>query len=174
MFDRPSRSLPLLALLFVMPQTLFVIGDYMAVGIRFPFFRFQLVFQSITQADGSIATAITPSFITIIKELQFIPSGMVGSPLGRTAIATYVWFAGLIMLVAAAALVISWQVLENPGHSRYPGWLIILVGGLFILWAIIQFGPLFSGPVGYTIPVGIPFLLYSGYQFIQAAKGEEE
>ena len=173
MFDRPSRSLPLLALLFIVPQSLFVIGDYIAVGIRFPFFRFQLVFQVITQPDGSLTTAITPSIITVIKEMQFIPSGMVGSALGRTAVATYVWLAGLIVLLASAALVLSWQVLDNPDHNRYPGPLIFLAGGLFILWAIIQFGFFFSGPVGYSIPLGVPFLWYCGYQFIQAAKKGE-
>jgi len=173
MFDRPSRSLPLLALLFIVPQSLFVIGDYIAVGLRFPLFRVQLVFQGITQPDGSLTTAITPSIITIIKEIQFIPSGMVGPVFGRTAVATYVWLAGLIVLLAAAALVISWQVLDNPDHSRYPGPLIFLAGGLFLVWAVIQFGVFFSGPVGYSIPVGVPFLWYSGYQLIQATKIRE-
>ncbi len=174
MFERPRISYAIMVLLFILPQSLYVIGDYMAVGIRFPLFRFQLVFQSISQPDGSITTTITPSIITVVREIQFIPSGIVGSALGRTAVATYIWMAGLIVLLAAAALVISWQVLDNPDHDRYPGPLIILAGGLFIIWAVIQFGPLFSGPVGYSIPVGIPFLWYCGYQFIQAAKGKGE
>jgi hypothetical protein len=38
---------------------------------------------------------------------------------------------------------------------------------------MIQFGPFFSGPVGYSIPLGVPFVWYCGYQFIQAAKKGE-
>jgi hypothetical protein len=173
MFDTPRRSLPLLALLFAMPQSIFVIGDYVAVGIRFSFFRFQMVFQSIPQPDGSLSTVTTPSIITVVRELQFIASGIVGSAFGRTAVATYVWLAGLIVLIAAAALVISWQVLDNPDHARYPGPLIIITGVLFLVWAMVQFGPFFSGPVGYSIPVGVPFLWYAGYQLMQAANRGE-
>jgi MFS superfamily sulfate permease-like transporter len=100
--------------------------------------------------------------------------GVVGSAVGRTAIATYLWLAGVIILIAAAVLVISWQVLDNMGHARYPGPLIIVTGVIFLVWALVQFGPLFYGPLGYSIPVGVPFLWYSGYQFMQAAKKAEE
>ena len=173
MFDRPRGSLPLLVLLFLIPQSLFVIGDYMAVGIRFPLFRFQAVYQSVNTTAG-VETTLVPSMFTIVRELQFVLMGVVGSAVGRTAIATYLWLAGVIILIAAAVLVISWQVLDNMGHARYPGPLIIVTGVIFLVWALVQFGPLFYGPLGYSIPVGVPFLWYSGYQFMQAAKKAEE
>ena len=170
MFEKPRWSLLILVLLFLVPQSFFVIGDYIAIGFRFPLFRIQLVFQSIAMPSGEITTFITPSIITVVRELEFISMGAVGSSLGKTAVATYIWLAGAVLLVAAAVLVLTWQVLENPSHAPYPGPLIIAAGALFILWAMVQFGILFSGPVGYSIPIGIPFLWYCGYQFMKAGK----
>jgi hypothetical protein len=150
-----------MVLLFILPQSLYVIGDYMAWGIRFPLFRYQ---------DSSYGSSI----ISVVRELQFVIMGSVGGLGSRTAIATYLWWAGLVVLFAAAVLIISWHLLDNPDHARYPGPLILITGCLFLLWAVAQYGPLFFGPSGYSIPVGVPILWYCGYQFIQAAKGEGE
>ena len=174
MFDRPRTSLGILALLLLLPQTIYVIGDYLAVGIRFPFFRFQLASQSVSGYGNGTAGNLTVSTITIMRELQFISTGMVGKALGKTAIATYVWLAALGVLILAAVLVISWQFLENSGHARFPGPLILVAGGLFFVWGMVQYGPLLFSSSGYSIPVGLPVFLYIGYQFIQAAKEEGE
>ena len=174
MFDRPRTSLGIVALLLLLPQTVYVIGDYLAVGIRFPFFRLQVAFQSATGQGNATAGNLTASTITIMRELQFISSGMVGKALGKTAIATYVWLAALGVLILAALLVISWQFLNNPGHARFPGPLILLAGGLFFVWGMVQYGPLLSSSSGYSIPVGLPVFLYIGYQFSKAAKEEGE
>ncbi|MDD1665005.1 MAG: hypothetical protein LUQ32_06585 [Methanomicrobiales archaeon] len=174
MFERPRISYVIMALLFILPQSMYVIGDYMAVGIRFPLFRYQLTFQSISGVGNGTAGTVLVSIITVVRELQYISLGNVGGALGKTALATYIWMAGLVVLFAAAALILSWHLLDNPDHARFPGPLIIITGVLFLIWAVIQYGLLFSGPSGYSIPVGVPILWYCGYQFMQAAKGEGE
>lgn len=161
-----------MVLLFILPQSLYVIGDYMAWGIRFPLFRYQLTFQSISEVGNGTAGNVLVSIITVVRELQYISLGNVGGVLGKTALATYIWLAGLMVLFAAAALIISWHLLDNPYHAKFPGPLIIVAGVLFLVWAMVQYGPLFSGPSGYSIPIGVPILWYCGYQFMQAAKGE--
>jgi hypothetical protein len=161
MFERPRISYIIMVLLFTLPQSLYVIGDYLAVGIRFPLFRYQY------SAYGS-------SVISVVRELQYVFGSTVGGLGSRTAIATYLWLAGLVVLFAAAALIISWHLLDNPDHARFPGPLIIITGVLFLAWAMVQFGPFFSGPSGYSVPIGVPILWYCGYQFIQAAKGVVE
>ncbi len=161
MFERPRISYAIMVLLFILPQSLYVIGDYLAVGIRFPLFRYQ---------DSSFG----PSIISVIQELQYVFRGTVGGLGSKTAIATYLWLAGLAVLFAAAALIISWHFLDNYDHARFPGPLIIITGVLFLIWGMVQYGPLFSGPSGYSVPVGVPILWYCGYQFIQAAKAKEE
>jgi hypothetical protein len=150
-----------MVLLFILPQSLYVIGDYLAVGIRFPLFRYQ---------DSSFG----PSSISVIQELQYVFRGTVGGLGSKTAIATYLWVAGLVMLFAAAAMILSWHLLDNPDYARYPGPLIIITGVLFLIWGMVQYGPIFSGPSGYSVPVGVPILWYCGYLFIQAAKAKEE
>ncbi len=163
MFEKPRISYAVMALLFVLPQTLYTIGrdpDLLAVGIRFPLFRWQ---------EGFGRTSI----ISVVRELQYIINRNVGSPWGRTAIATYIWLAGVILLFAAAALVISWHYLDNPDHARYIGPLLFITGSLFLVWGLVQYGPFFSGPSGYFIPVGVPILWYCAYQFMQDAKAEK-
>jgi hypothetical protein len=159
MFRQPRFSYAVMALLLVLPQSLFVIGNYMAWGIRFPFFRWQ---------DSSYGS----SLITLAREISYVLSGQVG---GRTALATGIWLAGALILLAAAVLVISWHHLGNRDHARYIGPLILATGLLFLLWGMVQYGPLLSGSSGYAIPVGVPVLWYCGWQFLKAAKdGAEE
>lgn len=174
MFDRPRTSLGILALLLLLPQSIYVIGDYLAIGVRFPFFRLQMAFQTVSGSGNSTGTDVTMSTITVARECQYIFAGIIRDFLGKTAIATYIWLAGLAVLILAAVLVASWQFLDNDGHARYPGPLILISGGLFLTWGMVQFGPLLFGPAGYSIPVGVPFLWYCGYRFMQEAKGEEE
>jgi hypothetical protein len=154
MFEKPRISYIVMVLLLFLPQSLYVIGDFAAVGIRFPFFRWQ---------ESSMGNSLIP----LTKELGYVLDGVVG---GRTAIATWIWLAGVILLVAAFALVISWHGFGNPGHARYIGPLLFITGGLFLVWGMVQFGLLLRGLSGYAIPVGVPILWYCGWQFMQDAK----
>jgi len=176
MFERPRTSLPVLALLLLLPQSIYVIGDYLAIGIRFPFFRYQMALQGMgngTEAFWRVSVILVP------RELEYLTSGIIRwqtstGQFNPTAIATLVWLAGLAVLILAAALVVSWQLLGNDEQAPFPGPLLILTGFLFLVWAMVQYGPLFSGPGGYSIPVGVPLLWFCGYQFMQAAKKKEE
>ena len=164
MFGRPRISYVVMVLLFILPQSLYVIGNYMAVGIRFPLFRYQF-------------SEYGTSFIPVNREVGFITSGIIkwtttaGTP-SPTAVATLIWVSGLVVLIAAAALILSRHLLGNHAHARFVGPLIILAGVLFLIWAMVQYGPFFSGPSGYSVPVGVPILWYCGYQFMREAKGE--
>lgn len=166
MFERPRISYIIMVLLFILPQSLYVFGDYMAVGIRFPLFRYQY-------------SAYGTSFIPVNREVGYIAGGIIkwttstGTP-NPTAIATWIWLSGLVVLFAAASLILSWHFLDNPDHARFPGPLIILTGVLFLIWAMVQYGPFFFGPSGYAVPVGVPILWYCGYQFMRDAKGKKE
>ena len=154
MFEQPRFSYPVLALLLLMPQGLFVVGEFMAWGIRFPFLRWQ-------------DSAFGPSVIPLNRELTYILNGTVG---GRTAFASGVWLAGVILLVAAAALVVAWQSFGIAGLASYPGPLVALTGVFFLAWAMVQYGPLLSGPSGFGIPFGVPLLWYCGWQFTKDGK----
>jgi len=174
MLDRPRTSLGILAILLFLPQSIYVIGDYLAIGIRFPFFKVQLVLQAVNGTGNTTAVNTIAQPITIFREIQYITAGMVGNILGRTAVATYIWVAGLVILLLAAVLVFSWQVHDHDEHARYPGPLVIVSGGLFLLWGMVQYGPFLFGPDGYSIPIGVPLFWFIGYQFIRAAQAEEE
>lgn len=157
-FRQPRVSCAVMGLLLVLPQSLSVIGDYLAWGIRFPFLRYQ-------------DSVYGPGIIPLWREFQYIFTGQAG---GRTAVATGLWLAGAVLLLAAAALVISWHYVGNEGHAKYIGPLLFAAGLLFLLRGIAQYGPLLSGPSGYEVPVGVPVPWYCGWQFMRAAKAVAE
>ena len=166
MFEKPRISYAILVLLFILPQSIFVIGDFMAWGIRFPLFRFQ---------DSPLGSSVIP----LNRELGYVTSGTIkwtGSygGLNPTAVAPWIWLAGVLALVAAAGMILSWHLLDNPGYAVFAGPLVILSGVIFLVWAVVQTGSPFIGPSGYSIPVGIPFLWYCGYKFMRVAKSEGE
>jgi hypothetical protein len=166
MFEQPRVSYAVMVLLFILPQSLFTIGDFMAAGIRFPLFRWQ---------ESGYGASIIP----INKEIGYLSTGIIKwtTPAGGinpTALATLVWVAGLVVLLGAAAMVMSWHLFSNPDHARYPGPLLLLAGALFLAWGMVQYGPLLSGPTGSSIPVGVPVLWYCAWQFMQAGRREAE
>jgi len=155
-----------MALLLVLPQVPYVIGEFMAVGIRFPFFRWQ-------------ESVYGTSYIPITREIEYLLSGVIkwttpSGGINPTAMGTVVWIAGLVFLLAAVAMVISWHLLGKSGHARYAGPLLVITGVLFLAWGMVQYGPLLYGPSGYAIPVGVPILWYCGWQFMKAGKAAAE
>ena len=152
MFERPRTSLPVLALLLLLPQSIYVIGDYLAIGIRFPFFRYQLTMEGTGAGLGnSTLVAGKVSIITVPREFGYLTSGIIKwqtttGQFNPTAIATLTWLAGLVVLILAAVLVISWQLLGNNEHAGFPGPLIIITGVLFLIWAMVQYRALLLRP----------------------------
>ena len=79
---------------------------------------------------------------------------------------------GVCFLVSSILM----QFLE-VGSSNYikkrGGTLIITAGILFSSSIIIQYGPLFHGPAGIAIPVGLPVLfVIRGWMYMEGHKGE--
>jgi len=154
--DRRFLLIPLL-LLFIIPLNIYVIGDWIGTGVQWALFRYQ-------------DTLYGTSFITLDRELWYITSGLI---MGKSAVSISLWVAGAVLLVISCIVLAVIIAEKMDTHIRIPGILVIASGVLFLLSCMLQYGPLLSGPAGFSVPVGIPLVWAVGWLvYIQAEDDE--
>jgi len=152
--NTPPRTLGLLAACLFAPLTVFTIGDGLGAGVRFPLVLYQ-------------DTVYGASVIPFWREIDYVTSGIIG---GRSAIAILLWTLGVLLLVAAVAfLVVRWY--EEGQRPVAP--LLAGAGAASLASCVAQYGPLFHGPAGLCVPVGVP-LVFAAAWFVWRGEGEEE
>lgn len=145
----------LLALLAIIPQTIYIIGNHLGTGIAWPFVRYQ-------------ETYLGTSIIPMTRDLTIVFSGELT---GKTSVSFCLWIIGA-MVLAAAIILAAYDLLENEIHSHTLGLATFCAGCLFLLSSLVQYGILFSGPAGTVIPVGLPLVFVSGWWIY--FKGDED
>ncbi len=127
---------------FIFPINVYLIGDSLGAGLQFALVRIQ-------------ETYLGWSIIPLWREIQFITSGLIT---GRTAISILLWLIGVGFLLAAAILLVSNRKYGRRGVTIYG------IGcALLMVSTMVQYGPLFNGPAGVAIPIGLPLLIVIGY-----------
>jgi len=152
--NAPARTLGLLAACLLTPITVFTIGDWMGAGVRFPLVLYQ---------DTVYGTSVIPFW----REIDYVASGLIG---GRSALAILLWTLGVLLLVAAVAfLVVRWY----DEHRKPVALLVAAAGAAFLASCVAHYGPLFHGPAGWCVPVGVP-LIFAIAWFVWRGEKEEE
>ncbi len=141
------RSFLLLVFSLFAPINFYLIGDSSGFGIQSIFFRYQ-------------KTYLGDNFITIVRDAEYVIGGIVGS---RTALSYSIWVVGALIIVASLIILFSDQESSDTRLARISGLLIMVAGALFLLSCIVQYGPLFHGPSGLSIPFGVPLIILIGY-----------
>ena len=136
----PSKVIPLIP--FILPINVFLIGDFFGAGLQFPLIRIQ-------------ETHLGWSIIFIWREFWYVANGVIT---GRSAFSIHLWIGGVLLLVTAAVLLNSNRGHETRGVTVYGLACALLMGS-----TIVQYGPLFSGPAGVCVPIGLPLLVVIGY-----------
>lgn len=140
------RYLPFFVLcliFFCLPLQIFVIGNNLGIGIQGAVYRFQV-------------TEYGNYFFPITREILFV---MNGTLTGKTALSISLWAAATALL---ACTIVFAFIHVNDTTTRYYRQ---IVQGLFFSCVIylgsliIQYGFLFSGPAGISIPLGILLIL---------------
>lgn len=153
--------LPLICecLLFLIPLNVYCIGNYLATGVQWALFRYQ------TSAFGS-------SLIFVNRDLLYVSGGILK---GSSATSTLVWIAATISLAAALVTLIWAAVQDEEVKVRYARILTILGGALFFIAMLVQYGPALSSDHGYSLPVGVPVVIATGFwlAFSQASADRE-
>ena len=146
----PARSLlpALLAAVLLLPANIYVIGDAVGAGLRFPLFLYQ-------------DTAYGASLIPVWREISYVTSGLIG---GRSAVSILLWVFGTALLVAAIAYFAARRQ-EDYEVFRKPLALLVSGGAVaYLLSCVAQYGPTLYGPAGFAVPVGVPLILaVAGY-----------
>jgi hypothetical protein len=115
----------------------------MGLGIQGAMYRYQMTVQG-------------NSLIPITYEIGYVTSGIYH---GKTAISIILWVLGTFVLMGATIRsLVSWNNLSR----RDLGFVIIGIAGSCILYlasCVTQYGLLFSGPAGISVPLGILLLI---------------
>lgn len=135
------------SILHILPSTVIVIGDWLGTGVQFPWFSY------IRSIQGE-------SLISAYSNLTFIIFGIYTD---RTAFSIILWEAGAIFLAASTFLLLYERIVHRPVHHRLPGLLTICAGIAMLASLILQYGPLFHGPAGFAIPIGLPLVFAVGW-----------
>ncbi|WP_342678083.1 hypothetical protein [Methanofollis sp. UBA420] len=155
--NRPFLS-SLLALTLVLPVNIYCIGDVLGAGLQFPFLRYQ-------------QTYLGTSLITLTRDLDYVTGGILT---GRSALSICLWIGGTLLLLAAITVfVLRWQ--EEYETVRKPLSLLLAGAGVaYLASCVAQYGPLFHGPAGFCIPVGVPLIVGVAWWAYHAGEDEEE
>ncbi len=157
---RDQRILPIVTfLLFLVPLNIYVIGDWIGTGVQWALFRYQ---------DTSYGT----SFITLFREIEYVTSGIIA---GKSAVSISLWIAGAFLLVISCVVLAVMIAEEMNEHIQVPGLMVIASGILILISCMAQYGPLLSGPAGFSVPIGIPLVWAVGWLiFVQDKMKQQE
>jgi hypothetical protein len=137
------QLLPLL-----IPINYYVIGDWSGNGIQWALFRFQ-------------ETYLGTSLILITQDVGYVIFGILGS---RTGTSVLVWYSGSAVLVAAFLITAyRFYVEQTFNIDKRLHLLPFFACFLFCLSCILQYGIMFKGPAGISIPIGIPVIIIAGF-----------
>ena len=154
-----SRLLILISL--CIPITIYIIGDFLGTGIQFILFRFQ---------DTHLGTSIIP----INQVFGYVINGIIQK---QSAISIIVWILGFMLILASLIVTLNNQFSVYK-KMKTAGIFICTSSVLFLISIFIQYGPLFHGPAGTAIPIGLPVLfVIGGWIYMEGHKeeaGDEE
>ncbi|MGA2162447.1 MAG: hypothetical protein ABSG28_09700 [Methanoregula sp.] len=133
-------------ILFLIPINIFVIGDWLAIGVQWELFRY-------------LQSYLGNSFIFFTGDINFITSGAIT---GRSALATGFNVTASAFLLLVLCFLLYVYLKKSSAYFKAAAIITIIGGCLFLLSDMIQYGVLFHGPAGFTIPIGVPIILFFG------------
>jgi len=128
---------------FILPLQVFIIGGNVGIGIQGAVYRFQI-------------TEYGDYFFPITREIFFVING---TYFGKSALSVLLWLAGSILI--ACVTIFSFAHV-NDTTTNYFRQLMqgLVVASMIYLGSIIaQYGFLFHGPAGLSLPIGIFLIL---------------
>ncbi len=133
-------------LLFIIPINIYVIGEWLGTGVQWALFRYQ-------------QTYLGSNLLPISRDIEYISMGVFS---GKTALSVIVWLAAVLLILISLILLVTDQK-EKTVKRKYCGGILIGAGILFLASCMIQYGFLFNGPAGISIPIGVPMILIAGW-----------
>jgi len=148
MGNKTQFSLPLIVQcsLFFLPVNIYIIGNWLGVGVQWSLFRYQ-------------QTYLGDSSIVFYKDLFYVLNGTLT---GKSMIAAEISFTATCVIIVATILLLIANMKYNRNWEKYSAILTLSSGSLFLLSDAIQYGVFINGPAGLVIPIGLPAILFAG------------
>lgn len=136
----------LLIICFILPVHFFVLGEGVGYGLQGALYQYKI-------------TGFGSNLFTMTQDLNYI---LQGNYSGRTLMSTFFWITGSICIIIST---IIWLIVNFSSRrlNRIAGLIIIMAGLLYLISCMFQYGVLFHGPAGISIPFGIPLVFMLGY-----------
>jgi hypothetical protein len=134
----------LCGIFFLYPFQVYIIGSGTGIGFEGAAYRFQV-------------TIYGNSLITIISDWRFVLQGIYS---GKTALSIIIWGLGTVLLTATTIFGLIFVKNRRTDYYRQISLGLIATCVCYLLSCIAQYGFLFKGPAGTSIPVGIFLILF--------------
>ena len=143
---KPRIAFILQCLVFCIPINIYIIGDWMGVGIQWALVRYQQSYL------GS-------SLISFTNDIAYINSGIIQ---GRTAIAFSIWALAVFLLIISFILNLLDIQKRRSTYLKNTFLITIITGLLFLLSDFVQYSTALHSAGGLCIPLGIPLIFFIG------------
>lgn len=141
-------------LLLVIPLNVFMWGDWLLVNVQWALVRYQ-------------QSPYGPSIIPIYKDLLYIVQGQTTGM--YNILAASFWAIGTVLLLIGLLITLFAWVNERPGLIRTVSILTLCSGVLFCFSALGRFVG------GFSIPLGVPIILFIGWwMYLQEPEPEDD
>jgi hypothetical protein len=124
---------------FVLPLQVFIMGDFMGIGVQGAVYRYQ------TSGYGTY-------FFPITREIGFVLNGTYW---GRTALSVLLWVSGTVLL--ACTILYAFLHVDDitQNYYRQVACGLLVSCGMYLVSCIAQYGIFFKSMAGISLPVGI-------------------
>jgi hypothetical protein len=147
--------------IFLIPLNIYSIGGGLGSGIQWALVKYQ-------------CTTFGNTFFSVIQDIEYVLTGIIH---GRSALSLVLWSAGSGILLGITILAALFMIEVKQEIRRLFGIITILVGFLYLLSCMFQYGPTLSGPAGFCIPIGVPLIWAIGLciysDFLRINKNKE-
>ncbi|MFA6331891.1 MAG: hypothetical protein WCX22_02970 [Methanoregula sp.] len=133
----------LLILCFILPLNFYIIGGDMGIGMQGSFYRYQV-------------TGYGSGIIPLNQDLGYIMTGIYD---GKTAISIGIWTIASFFLAAATVVALMTNIEPHKKRAHIISIFMFFASVGFLVSIMMQYGALFNGPAGISIPLGVPILL---------------
>jgi hypothetical protein len=129
---------------FFLPLQIFIIGENSGIGIQGAVYRYQV-------------SDYGASLIPLPREAMFIINGIYT---GKTALSIIAWIAGTVLLSCTTIFSLIYSQEGRPNMRRLISYGILGSCAFYLMSCITQYGILFSGPAGISVPIGILGIIF--------------